>query len=343
MQHHAHDPSSNTLIHELSSVVVHAANLDELVRPLLTILKTITGIETTFFTQIDLDKNIQTVIYSYNSATLQVPEGFSIDWGATLCQRALAEQKFATNEVDICWADNAAAQQLNIRTYVSEPVFIGEHQLYGTLCAISTEKKPLDELPRDIIKLFSTVIARQIERDRLIQLLQLQNMDWARLSRLDPLTGLHNRRGIEKELDHMLNTAHRLGLNVQLAFIDLDDFKAINDTYGHRMGDAFLRQMAQHLQNELRETDLVARYGGDEFLVAMIAQADQGDRHASAWRERLAQITHQRFDINGILLDYAGASVGVAISSPGELDANALIARADAAMYQQKIARKTSH
>lgn len=88
-------------------------------------------------------------------------------------------------------------------------------------------------------------------------------------SRRDPLTGVYNRLQMEDVLEREFATAVALQQPLSIAFIDLDDFKQINDRYGHLVGDQVLRQFAQTLQRMLRSTDLVARYGGEEFLVVL--------------------------------------------------------------------------
>ena len=339
MQDYLKNLPDHMFIRDLSDILLSAENLEDLVRPMLVIFKEITGLETTYFTQIDVENNVQSVLYANSSQSLNITEGMAAPWGDTLCKRALDSDTFATNQVGDCWGDSEAARALGINTYLSAPIYIENQKLYGTLCAASVESKHLDAIPMPLVSLFAHLIARQIERDMLINLLKLQNTDLALLSQLDPLTGLYNRRGLEKELGQMLKTARRLAVHVQLVFIDLDRFKAINDTHGHDIGDLFLRQMARHLQESLREGDLLARYGGDEFIIASLA-AEGAKRDDEELRKRIAKLTQKSFDLNGLVLDYAGASVGLAASLPDETDAEALIARADDAMYQIKQARR---
>ena len=125
-----------------------------------------------------------------------------------------------------------------------------------------------------------------------------------------------------------------------LLFIDLDNFKTLNDTYGHDHGDALLQQVAQRLLGCLRQGDTLARFGGDEFVV--LAPADPGSgEDGGALRERIETLSRGRVELgDGVAIDYAGASVGVVLSRPGENDADTLLARADAAMYVVKQQRK---
>ncbi|MEW6252403.1 MAG: GGDEF domain-containing protein, partial [Planctomycetota bacterium] len=156
----------------------------------------------------------------------------------------------------------------------------------------------------------------------------------------DPLTGIPNRRALISELARALANAERTGTVVHVAFVDLDGFKAINDRHGHDAGDRFLIAMACALRDGVREGDFVARYGGDEFVVFGPAASDAYDVGRAAMRERLQRLTTGRFTIDQLTIDCTGASVGVVTSCAGERDVEALLARADAAMYEVKKARR---
>ncbi|MCC5883944.1 MAG: sensor domain-containing diguanylate cyclase [Halomonas sp.] len=328
------------VLDRLAEAVAEDEGLETLVSALLELLEAVTGLESTYLTSIDAERGVQTVLFARNSKDLDIPEGFTVPWGDTLCKRALDEKKPYTDDVEACWGDSRAAKGLGLKTYISEPVCIGEGALYGTLCGASKHKKPVPPKARRLLTMFSLLIARQLERDRLLERLKHEHMAFKEYALTDPLTGIPNRRAMEAELNRALANAERTGSAVHLAFIDLDDFKQINDRHGHDAGDRFLIEIAKTLKAGIREGDVVARIGGDEFVVFGNAVGLDYAAGRSVIAQRLASLTCGVFDLGLIQLDYPGASVGVATSRPGERDAEALLSRADEAMYQTKQARR---
>jgi diguanylate cyclase (GGDEF)-like protein len=154
------------------------------------------------------------------------------------------------------------------------------------------------------------------------------------LAEHDPLTGLMNRAALTEALRRSLALAARQKWSVAVVFIDLDKFKAVNDTLGHAAGDELLRQIAARLQGCQRESDLLGRLGGDEFIVVAEALHD-GPRNAVELTDKLLVQVKRPFVIDGRPVS-AGFSAGIAIY-PGDGDTpESLIANADAAMYQAK-------
>ena len=154
------------------------------------------------------------------------------------------------------------------------------------------------------------------------------------LAEHDPLTGLMNRAALTEALRRSLALAARQKWSVAVVFIDLDKFKAVNDSMGHAAGDELLRQIAARLQGCLRESDLLGRLGGDEFIVVAEALRD-GPRNAAELADKLLMQMKRPFVVEGQPLAM-GFSAGVALF-PGDGDTpESLIANADAAMYQAK-------
>lgn len=322
------------LLNQLALSVSGADDLEGLTRPLLELLEAVTGLESTYLTTIDSLQGVQHILYARNSRHLQIPEGLSVPWDDTLCKRALEEGRAYTDDVAACWGDSDAARVLGIQTYLSQPVRTVDGGLYGTLCAASSSKVRVGEDLIKVLGLFARLIAHQVERERLLEYLRRRNEELSSHALIDPLTGIANRRCLVQELRRLLAEARRGRGAVQVAFIDLDGFKAINDRHGHEAGDRFLVHIAARLTASIRAGDFVARYGGDEFVVVV------PDSGLADLRGRLERLTCGRYVSSGLTIDYAGASVGVAVSAPDETDVERLLARADAAMYESKRLRR---
>lgn len=148
----------------------------------------------------------------------------------------------------------------------------------------------------------------------------------------DPLTGLPNREHYLSILDAALQRRARDGSPCAVAMIDLDGFKAVNDTHGHAAGDHLLRQVARRLERALRESDTVARLGGDEFAL-VLPRADQAGAYLVA--ERLQVAMQQPIELDGIAVQ-VGMSLGIALLGTDGDDSATLLHHADLAMYTAK-------
>ena len=327
---------------QLSESVNHARTLEDLTRPLLEMLETVTGLESTYLTTVDLSEGLQHVLYARNSRELQIPEGLSVPWGDTLCKRALDEKRPFTDDVAGVWGDSAAARELGIRTYVSTPVRTDDGALYGTLCAASSERRPMTPEAEHALRLFAGLIEQQVARERLVQDLQRVNAELKTQALTDALTGLLNRRALMQELARLTSLAQRTGSWLLAGAIDLDGFKQINDTHGHDAGDEFLRSVSASLQSVLRTGDVLARMGGDEFVVIGLGPklAEDGHGAAQMMRQRLASATIGRYPAGRAEVDYGGASVGVACLDPQHADIEKALRESDAAMYRVKLERR---
>lgn len=151
----------------------------------------------------------------------------------------------------------------------------------------------------------------------------------------DPLTGLANRRRLEQALHAALQQAAERDGPVALLYIDLDGFKQINDRGGHEAGDQVLRALAQRLQEGVRQSDVVARMGGDEFVV-LLPGCNAADARTMAEQLRMRLRAPCVLEADTFALD---ASIGIACFPGDGQDAATLIARADAAMYAGKRSR----
>lgn len=163
--------------------------------------------------------------------------------------------------------------------------------------------------------------------------LQRSNRELEHLSSHDQLTGLPNRRSYDERIAAALHRAAEHDATVGLLFMDLNDFKQINDSHGHGAGDKLLLAIAQRLQQNVRETDLVARLGGDEFAVVLedVESAEQVTRIA----HKLAQAMEQPVAIRRHPLT-VGASIGIATFPRDGRQQQELEEKADKAMYHAK-------
>ncbi|MGE5384338.1 MAG: GGDEF domain-containing protein [Betaproteobacteria bacterium] len=160
---------------------------------------------------------------------------------------------------------------------------------------------------------------------------ELRNV-MSKLARTDDLTGVFNRRSILEHLGIDMARSKRHGAPLAVLMIDIDHFKAINDTYGHVVGDLALRTVVQSLQGALRDTDVLGRFGGEEFLVILPVL---GGESAGVAAERLREAVEKNVvNLEGKQVSIT-ISIGVACYRP-EDNAESLLARADAALYAAK-------
>jgi len=153
---------------------------------------------------------------------------------------------------------------------------------------------------------------------------------------VDPLTETLNCRGFERELKRSLAYVKRYGVSAALVYLDLDQFKPVNDRYGHAAGDAVLKAVASTLVRHVRASDVVARIGGDEFVVLLWNVDELAAASKAAALEAVIDATPVRWKSSTLAV---GASAGVALPAPLDTPA-AVLARGDAAMYARK-AEKT--
>jgi diguanylate cyclase (GGDEF)-like protein/PAS domain S-box-containing protein len=196
----------------------------------------------------------------------------------------------------------------------------------GILVDITREKKAEDKVAKVLQKLQDS----NAERQAMIQRLES-------FSVTDDLTGLYNRRGFFMITKEYLNLAVRKKLRMYLLFIDMDDLKVTNDTYGHHVGDEALRQLSQILKSTFRSSDIKGRMGGDEFAVFPIDSTVEG---VAAAKARLAQAI-SAFNESGLTPFKISISTGVSCFEPDRpMSMEDLLKIADKLMYEQKAAKR---
>jgi diguanylate cyclase len=183
-----------------------------------------------------------------------------------------------------------------------------------------------------VIFIISLLDARSAKPLSSMMSLQDANHELSRMAMIDTLTQLPNRRSLLQQLESGIRRTSRMGSSLAVAFIDIDEFKPINDIHGHHIGDEVLRAIAKRLHAAVRGCDLVARIGGDEF-VALIEDI-KSDQDIVPIVERIIQSLRDVFYIDNHEI-VISASVGIAVS-PRDGDMERLITCADAAMYRAK-------
>jgi diguanylate cyclase (GGDEF)-like protein len=160
------------------------------------------------------------------------------------------------------------------------------------------------------------------------------------LARFDPLTGLINRFMFSDRLQNAIARARRDGGLVSLMFLDLDEFKAVNDRFGHATGDELLKQVAARLESAVRESDTVARIGGDEFTVVL--EGNQRVEDAGHVATKILRALEVPYDVAGNQL-HVTASIGIALYPIDGENADGLLRDADIAMYSAKSAGRNTY
>ncbi len=180
-----------------------------------------------------------------------------------------------------------------------------------------------------------TLLIEEISRLRAtVARLEQRIEDLDQLAHNDALVPLLNRRGFVRQLEKLIDRATRYGDTGAMLFIDVDGLKLLNDSFGHHAGDAALCHVAELLRTDVRQSDCVARFGGDEFAV-LLERTDEQQAEDTA--QRLAErIAGGQFVHDGVVIPLS-AAIGIAMIHPGD-EAEAVIIRADQAMYEVKVA-----
>lgn len=200
-------------------------------------------------------------------------------------------------------------------------------ELQAALFATRERRRPFARDAPEIAAIFANYLAVAMVNADLYRTLRSRATQ-------DPLTGLANRTVVRQHLEAALNGAAGCPHGrVGVLFCDLDRFKAVNDLYGHEVGDELLQQVAQRLRASLRPSDLLARFGGDEFVVVLDGIRDLSE--VAEVGRRLAQELEQELVVRGERIRVS-ASIGGVLGTAGESTATALLRDADAAMYAAK-------
>jgi diguanylate cyclase (GGDEF)-like protein len=176
------------------------------------------------------------------------------------------------------------------------------------------------------------------EREKLLKRIQESEKKYRSLSLIDELTGLYNRRGFLTMVEHYLKIVKRQKKGLFMLYADFDDLKKINDTWGHKEGDVALIETAKNLKETYRESDIIARISGDEFVVIPVGSAKD---HVDTVMNRLLK-TLDVYNSESSLRYKISLSIGIAFYDPeNPCSIEELLAQADKSMYERKKISKT--
>lgn len=307
------------------------AELERAARPILELIQHLTGLETSFVTEIDWTSQQQEVVLSPNTSELQVAEGSVVDWSDSMCRWTFLTGVEQTDDVIADFPGSLGGEQLGMRTFVALPILDGGATI-GTVCGASRRSTRLEpeviESLRLLSKTLSVLIATHAASKELLHRAERAEA----LALVDPLTGLANRRAFTAHFEEALARSGRHATPLAVVTADLDHFKAVNDTYGHPAGDLVLVTAGETIRQAARAGDLAARLGGDEFAL-LLPGCDAAGAAGVAARicEEFARATES-------LAMPCSLSIGIGSSETGHR--RTLLADADAALYQDKARRR---
>lgn len=286
------------------------------------LIRLVFGVETSLVTLIDAHRQWYKAAQGTPNTEVPVGESFCrytiADGQPMIVPDATQDDRFKANPH--VTADNG------VRFYAGVPLTTPDGENIGTICAIDSKPRQFSSHEMEIFKELARVAMSELELRR--------------LATTDALTGVNSRRAFKEDAQRYVALARRHRSQLSAITLDIDRFKAINDTYGHASGDSVLKAVAKAVQGGLRESDLFGRMGGEEFAIIL---PDADSKAAMAVAEKLRHAV--------LALKFPGshppiavsASFGIAALDPGADDLDALLLKADEALYEAKaVGRNTS-
>jgi diguanylate cyclase (GGDEF)-like protein len=216
--------------------------------------------------------------------------------------------------------------EMGAKSYAGVPFFDSSMRVFGHLVVF--DRRPILDKERtiSILRVFASRAGAELERQRAEETIK-------NLAYHDSLTGLPNRVLLTDRLTLALAHAHRVKKRLAIMFLDFDNFKQVNDNYGHSVGDIFLKEMGQRLRAAVREEDTLARLGGDEFILVLPELMDR--QNAVTLAEKLINIGREPLKIDGKEIK-SSFSIGIALYPDNGADCKTLLDKADQALYKAK-------
>jgi len=226
---------------------------------------------------------------------------------------------------------------ISVRSIIALPFRLDRDRTGVFLLRRTGDKPPLNESDAEFAETVIKSAMKAMQRAHLVEVTKADNERLEALSRTDPLTQLLNRRALHNQLAAEVERVRRYNAPLSVLMLDVDGFKGVNDTYGHLAGDQVLIELAVVLGRAARSVDTVARYGGDEFVIAV---PETGEAGAIAFAERLRdKIESHAFDIGKEVPLSLTVSIGVAgFPEPKVETAEDILDCADRALYRAKAA-----
>jgi diguanylate cyclase (GGDEF)-like protein len=233
---------------------------------------------------------------------------------------------FYSDGVQEAFPNETFLKEIGANSYAGVPFFDSSMNVMGHLVVF--DRRPMLDKERtiSILRVFASRAGAELERQRAEE--TIKNMAY-----YDSLTGLPNRILLVDRLTLALAHAHRVKRRLAVMFLDFDDFKLVNDNYGHSMGDLFLKEMGQKLKSAIREEDTLARLGGDEFILVLPELEDR--KNAETLAEKLIILGREPLDLNGNKIR-SSFSIGISMYPDDGNDFEALLQKADEALYKAK-------
>ncbi len=268
---------------------------------------------------------------------LDVIKKVPITVGAGSCGTAAAtRQRVITEDIQdsIYWKSiHEAVVKAELKSCWSQPVLDHSGQLLATFAVYKKHvASPCDD-EIALVEEFARLVAIAIDRSKMLNLLKSSEQHHRYLAHHDPLTGLANRSLFADRVKQAIRLAKREGTLLALILIDLNDFKLINDEYGHILGDKLLCDIAKRLKSVIRNSDTVSRYGGDEFVILLQGLTDPSE--AKIVEDKIIESMSQPFLLEELEI-YSSVSIGTALYPDDGSDEASLTHVADLRMYSYK-------